>query len=421
MKIAHIVGNRPQFIKLSLLYRAWQRKCADRALIIHTGQHFSDNMSAIFFEEFGIPPPDYQLNINSLPHGEMIGRMLIGIDAVLATEKPDAVIVYGDTNTTLAGALAGKKRNIPVVHVEAGIRTGKEDMPEESNRYLTDRLADVNFACTYLGVENLLKEGFVGGEARSGAVGLRTGDEGMGPGGGVPDRSEDAGMAGGVRPKTGDGMMSAGGAKKGSGTIQSLVYNTGDLMLDAALLFKDKAREQSTLLRDLSLQERPFVLATIHRAENVEDPAVLAGILQALHSIHQDIPVVVPVHPKTRQMIDRMGIPLSLHITPPLGYLDMLALVQACRNVVTDSGGLSREAFFFHKPSLVVMQHPFWPEIFVHGPSLPAAAAPEALLSQWRALVHADGTGRPFQTEIFGDGAAAEKITDILLTVLKSF
>lgn len=357
MTIAHIVGNRPQFIKLSLLHRAWQHRNGQPARIIHTGQHFSDNMSGIFFREFGIPAPNHQLHVHSLSHGEMIGQMLAGLDKILSAERPAAVIVYGDTNTTLAGALAAKKRNIPLMHVEAGIRTGKEDMPEESNRYISDRLADQNFACTYLGSEHLLKEG---------------------------------------RPA-------------------SQVHNTGDLMLDAALLFADRARESSSLVPGLFRKGQPFVLASVHRAENTDDPQALSCILQALHTIHADLPVVLPVHPRTRQVIDKYKLPLELISIPPIGYLDMLALVQAASYVVTDSGGLSREAFFFRKPSVIVMENPFWPEIFAHGPSLAAKAETQAILDGFQAV--SAGT-RPFDTDVFGNGQAAGKICDIILNHL---
>ncbi|HXB92886.1 MAG TPA: UDP-N-acetylglucosamine 2-epimerase (non-hydrolyzing) [Puia sp.] len=357
MRIAHIVGNRPQFVKLSLLHRAWQGMGGERPLIIHTGQHFSDDMSGIFFQEFGIPGPDHQLQINGLPHGEMIGRMLIELDRVLATERPEAVVVYGDTNTTLAGALAAKKRNIPLIHVESGIRTGKEDMPEESNRYVTDRLADLNFACTHLGVENLLREGM------------------------PPQR----------------------------------IIHSGDLMLDAALLFADRAREQSSLPASLVPANRPFVLATIHRAENTDDPEALGGILRALRSIHAEIPVVFPLHPRTRQVIDRAGLPLDVVFTPPLGYLDTLALVQAATYVITDSGGLCREAFFFEKPSLIVMQSPFWPEIFANGPSLATEADEPTIRENFRKLT---ARGRVFRKGVFGEGNAAEKISRTIINNL---
>ena len=275
MTIAHIVGNRPQFIKLALLRRALSRHAGLESRIIHTGQHFSDNMSAVFFREFGLPTPDYQLDIHSLSHNAMIGRMLIELDSILTAGRPDAVVVYGDTNTTLAGALAAKKTNIPLIHVEAGIRTGEEDMPEESNRYLSDRLADLNFTVTELGRNNLLKEGMPPGR----------------------------------------------------------VINSGDLMLDAALLFARRALD-SNLPTALFPDGSPFVLTTIHRAENT-DPEALAAILEALHKIHENIPVVFPLHPRTRQVIEHHRLPFRLFSTPPLGYLDMLALMQAARYVIT--------------------------------------------------------------------------------------
>jgi len=356
MKIAHIVGNRPQFIKLSMLYREWQERSNRKALIIHTGQHFHDNMSSVFFDQFELPAPEYNLGVNNFTHNEMIGRMLIALDPVLAAEQPDCVVVYGDTNSTLAGALAARKRNIPVAHIESGIRTGKEDMPEESNRYLTDRMADLNFACTYLGMENLIREG-----------------------------------------------------------VEGKAYLTGDLMLDAALRFRDTAREQSTVGRELGVEGRSFVLATIHRAENAEDPVVLRGILEALNDIHRQEPVILPLHPKTKQLIDRHHLPVNFLTTPPLGYFDMLALLEASSYAITDSGGLTREAFFFHRPALVVMQNPFWPEVFIHGPHLQARADAGDILEKYAMLRRGR---KPFSPEIFGNGHAAGKICDILREAL---
>jgi UDP-GlcNAc3NAcA epimerase len=350
MNIAHIVGNRPQFIKLSLLHRALARHGGVHSRIIHTGQHFSDNMSAVFFRECQVPEPGHTLDIHSLSHNEMIGRMLIALDGLLAADRPDAVVVYGDTNTTLAGALAAKKRNIPVLHVEAGVRTGQEEMPEESNRYLSDRLADLNFTCTRLGAENLLREGMPAAR----------------------------------------------------------IHHTGDLLLDAALLFARQAQEYSTLPASLVPDGRPFVLATIHRAENTDDPAALGAVLEALHQIHRQIPVVFPLHPRTRQAIERHRLSFDLIGTPPLGYLDMLALLQAAGFVVTDSGGLCREAFFFQKPSLVVMERLFWPEVLEYGPNLTAGAETDTLVRQFNALSHQQ---RPFRPDVFGDGHAAEKIS----------
>jgi UDP-GlcNAc3NAcA epimerase len=354
MTIAHIVGNRPQFIKLSLLHRAISRHVGVHSRIIHTGQHFSDNMSAAFFREFDLPEPDEQLEINHLPHGEMIGRMLVGLDRSLAARRPDLIVVYGDTNTTLAAALAAKKRNIPLAHVEAGIRTGDEQMPEESNRYVSDRLADLRFACTRLNADHLLAEG-------------------MPPG---------------------------------------TVHHTGDLMLDAALFYGRRAKQGSSYPGALLAPGQPFVLATIHRAENTDDPEALRQIVSALNDIHPEIPVVFPVHPRTTRALTDHRISLKVIPTPPLGYLDMLALVQASSFVITDSGGLSREAFFFCKPSIIVMKHPFWPEIFDNGPGKPSLADTRLILERFNA-VRLDP--RPFDTTVFGDGHAAEKISDILL------
>ncbi|HLI92401.1 MAG TPA: UDP-N-acetylglucosamine 2-epimerase (non-hydrolyzing) [Puia sp.] len=357
MNIIHIVGNRPQFIKLSLLHGALSGHTRVRSRIIHTGQHFSENMSDVFFRECGLPDPHHQLGIHSLSHNEMIGRMLIALDSALAVERPDAVVVYGDTNTTLAASLAAKKRQVRLFHVEAGVRTGDESMPEEVNRYLSDRMADLNFTCTALCSNNLV----------------------------------------------GEGMPAA------------RILDTGDLLLDASLRFADKARTLSTLPAALIPGGRPFILATIHRAANTGDPSALAAILQALHELHEEYPVVFPVHPHTRAVIEANGLPFRLIDTPPLGYLDMLALIQASNYVITDSGGLSREAFFFSKPSVVVMDRPFWPEILATGASLAAPADSKTIIRCFRAL---SSSGKRFHREVFGDGGAAQKIAGAILNHL---
>ena len=382
MKLVHIVGNRPQFIKLALLHQSLERLTGSGGLIIHTGQHYSKDMSDIFFEQLRIPFPTHQLGIRDLPHNSMIGNMMIGLDPLLAAEKPDGVIVYGDTNTTLAGALAAKKRDIPLAHIEAGIRTGREDMPEESNRYVSDRLAALNFACTRLGVDNLLQEGFREAPA----------PDPLPPYTGIPNP--------GLPNHTGLPNRSPG-----------QVYLTGDLMLDAARLCKDQATHQSSVLREHSLEGRPFILATIHRAENTGDPATLRAILQALDRLHTEIPVLFPLHPRTRQIMDGLDLPVRVIMTPPVGYLDMLALVQSCQYVITDSGGLSREAYFFEKPSLVIMNNPFWPEIFEAGPSLQTKADMKEILQRFGELAN---SGRSFRAGIFGDGQAASRISSIL-------
>jgi UDP-GlcNAc3NAcA epimerase len=356
MKILHIVGNRPQFIKLALLYKALEQKNGP-GLIIHTGQHFDANMSYVFFKELSIPSPDHQLNINLLPHNEMIGNMLIRLDPLLVQENPDMVVVYGDTNTTLAGALAARKRNLPIAHIEAGIRTGDESMPEEANRYLTDRMARINFCCTYLGEENLLKEGFR------------------------------------------------------DGSIPSLVFNAGDLMLDAAMQYQASALVRP--ITDLGIdQARPFILATIHRAENTGDIERLQEIIRALNKLHQNTPVIFPMHPNTRQVISKHQLQIDFATCEPLGYLDNLALIQRSQCIITDSGGLSREGFFFRKPSLVIMEKPFWPELFLHGNCLQSNANQQKII---QGIQHLLEKNKPFKSDIFGDGHAAEKISDKIL------
>jgi len=357
MKIVHIVGNRPQFIKLVLLNKALQAGSTQN-IILHSGQHFDKNMSGIFFDQLNIPMPDYTLGVNSLEHNEMIGQMLMEIDRVLTIEKPSCVIVYGDTNTTLAGALAAKKRNIPVAHIEAGIRTMDETMPEETNRYITDRIATLNFCCTNTGVENLKKEGYF------------------------------------------------------SGAIHSSVYNSGDLMLDACLHFKDIALEQAKLQSEIKLQE-PFVLATIHRAENTENIKSLQNIIAALNNIHQHTAVIFPMHPKTKALILQHGISITFNMLDAMGYFDMLALAQKCTSVITDSGGLSRESFFLKKPTLVLMKKPFWPEIFVHGNCMQSEANTEEIVMKYQLLLSAD---KSFKIDVFGNGKAAENISNIILS-----
>ncbi len=357
MKIIHIVGNRPQFIKLALLHKALQKKGTDN-LILHTGQHFDSNMSSVFFDELQIPKPSHILGVNSLPHNEMIGEMLIAIDRALQIEKPGCAVVYGDTNSTLAGAIAAKKRSIPIAHVEAGIRTMNEQMPEEANRYITDRLSDFNFCCTYLGLENLQKEGFQ------------------------------------------------------SGNIHSKIYNSGDIMLDASLFFKDLALKRSTIDEKVNLK-KPFVLTTIHRAENIDNATNLQNIIAALNNINRHTAVVFPMHPKTRMTIAQYGLKTEFTVCDAVGYFDMLALTQKCESVITDSGGLSREAFFFSKPTLVLMQNPFWPEIFIYGNCLQSSATSAEIEMKYRQLL---SYNKPFKTEIFGNGRAAENISHTILS-----
>lgn len=354
MKIVHIVGNRPQFIKLAMLYKALASKKTEN-IILHSGQHFDRNMSDIFFDQLNIPIPDYSLGINNLSHNEMIGKMLIGIDAVIEKVKPSCTIVYGDTNTTVAGALASKKRNIPVVHIEAGVRTGDETMPEEANRYITDRIASLNFCCTEHNVDNLKKEGYF------------------------------------------------------SDSFHSNVHYSGDLMLDASISFQQIAAKQKIPL-GININE-PFVLTTIHRGENTGNIDKLKNIINALNNIHQHTQVVFPVHPKTKMLISQYEIPVAFNTVDALGYLDLLLLTQKCSSVITDSGGLSREAFFFEKPTIVVMRNPFWPEIFTNGNCVQASSDTEEIISKHHLLF---SSNKSFVKGVFGNGGAAEMISNIV-------
>lgn len=356
MKIMHIVGNRPQFIKLALLYSALEKKSGP-GVIVHTGQHFDWNMSEVFFEELGIPLPHYQLNIHGQARDEMISLMIDAINPVIGHEQPKAVIVYGDTNSTLAGAKAAKELGIPVIHIEAGVRTGDDQMPEEINRRATDEVAYLNCCCTENGIKNLRKEGHP--------------------------------------------VLTQGGG----------AYLSGDLMLDAVKKYTKTANNIKTVFDGID-RNKPFVMATIHRVENAENKNRLSQIITALNEIHQQIPVLLPLHPKTRLAIQKLSIKLRINTSDPLGYLDSLSLLNDCHSVITDSGGLSREAFFLSKPTLVIMQHPFWPELFEYGHCLPSDADEGEIIQKHRLL---GVPGKAFSTEIFGDGNAAEKICDRIL------
>lgn len=350
MNCIHIVGNRPQFIKLALLHQAIAKHTSFEQKIVHTGQHYDKMMSDIFFKELKIPLPDYQLKVNRLSHHAQIGRMTERIGNILATEKNSVVIVYGDTNTTVSGALAAKKNYLPIAHVEAGIRTGDERTPEESNRYLTDRLADINFCPTILCKENLQKEG-------------------------MPDRK---------------------------------IAVTGDIMLDAWKHAWDLIYAGAPLER---VPPHHYVLATIHREENNESPEKLAAIVEALNEIRKTMPVLMPCHPKTRKKIRELGIKVRFKLMPPCSYLKMVRLLDHAAYVITDSGGFCREAFFSGKPSLVIMEHPFWPEIIEQQQCLQTAATKQAILDNYALL---QKVPIKYDETIFGRGDAAKQMATIL-------
>ena len=310
-KIVSILGARPQFIKAAVLSRIIKEEKEFSEVIVHTGQHFDSNMSEVFFNEMDIPKPKYNLNINGIGHGAMTGRMLEQIEEVLMDEKPDLVLVYGDTNSTLAGALAAKKLGIQVAHVEAGLRSFNMAMPEEVNRILTDRISDLLLCPTITALSNLKAEGFDNFDAK--------------------------------------------------------VVLTGDIMGDSVAYYGSLSPERSAIIEKLSLDNKKFILATIHRQENTDDPNALGSILQALNDISSDTTVVLPLHPRTRSMMEKFDLSFKGLAIDPVGYFDMLQLLKYCSLVITDSGGLQKEAYFNQKPCVIARKETEWIELVEAG------------------------------------------------------
>lgn len=359
MNLITIVGARPQFIKAAAVSAALARHPAVRERLLHTGQHFDDNMSEVFFRELGIPAPAWNLGIGGGPHGAMTGAQLAAIEQVLMAERPDAVLLYGDTNSTLAGALAAAKLHIPVAHVEAGLRSFNRRMPEEVNRVLTDHVSQWLFVPTESAALNLQREGI------------------------------DA----------------------------AKVHRVGDVMFDAALHFSGVARAREhrhPVFADVA--GRAFVLATVHRAENTDAPERLRTIVAALAALAGEIDVVWPMHPRTRNVLAQMGVAVDsapgMHCVGPLGYLDMIEMEQAARMVVTDSGGVQKETFFFGKPCVTLRDETEWVELIESGWN---RLAPPTSVAALRASFQAalGSVGAPVQP--YGDGDAAQRIARVLL------
>ncbi|PHS68274.1 MAG: UDP-N-acetylglucosamine 2-epimerase (non-hydrolyzing) [Flavobacterium sp.] len=351
MKIVTIIGARPQFIKAASLSRETLKQEGVEEIIVHTGQHFDENMSKIFFDEMQIPKPHYNLAINNLGHGAMTGRMMEEIEKVLLTEKPDWLLVYGDTNSTLAGALAAKKLHIKVAHVEAGLRSFNMKMPEEVNRILTDRISDVLFCPTQQAIDNLEKEGYK--------------------------------------------------------NIDCKVVNVGDIMYDSAMFFSTLSKEN-----DKSTPNN-YVLATVHRAENTDDFEKLKNIFKALDSIHKEFPVVLPLHPRTKKLLEVHGVSTKIHLIEPVGYLEMVSLIKNSKAVITDSGGLQKEAYFFKKQGFTLRDQTEWVELITAG----CNQLIDVLNDDISEIVLKDIEKQlDFSKEIYGDGNTSEKILDVLKT-----
>jgi UDP-GlcNAc3NAcA epimerase len=356
VKILTVIGARPQFIKASAISRAILLHKNVTEVIVHTGQHFDENMSAIFFEEMEIPQPKYNLEIHSVGHGAMTGRMLEGIEKIIQDEKPDYVLVYGDTNSTLAGALAAKKLHVKVAHIEAGLRSFNMQMPEEINRILTDRISDFLFCPTDAAIENLKKEGFDNFDCR--------------------------------------------------------VFKTGDVMYDSALHYAAVAKRKSKVLQDLKLEPNRYVLATIHRQENTDDLNNLKNIIAALNEINTTQRVVVPLHPRTKNILQKNNLTPSFTIIDPVGYLDMVQLISNSSLIITDSGGLQKEAFFFHKNCVTMREQTEWVELVDNGFNMIAGTNTEKIVSCYRTMI---AKQNDFSINLYGTGKSADEIIDTLI------
>jgi UDP-GlcNAc3NAcA epimerase len=364
-----VIGARPQIIKAAAFSRAIRLHFGDsiRELIVHTGQHYDENMSQVFFDELGIPSPDYNLGVGSGSHGKQTAAMIAGLEEILMKEKPDGIVLYGDTNSTLAGAVAASKIHIPVIHIEAGLRSFNKSMPEEVNRILCDHVSSLLFSPTRVGYENLLSEGFSTA---------------------MPEKASAEHPA---------------------------VYHCGDVMYDNSLYFAEIAEAKSDLLVREQLASGHYFLATVHRDGNTDVPERLSAIFHAFDAISKSsgMPVVLPLHPRTRKQ-------LSLHpdlerliaenprikILPPASFLEMVLLEKNARLVITDSGGVQKEAFFFKRPCVILRPETEWVELVSCGAAILADADHEKII---RAVDHFKSHVPKFP-ELFGDGHASEFI-----------
>ncbi len=356
MRVVNVVGARPQFIKAAVVSRAIRRSGDIEEILLHTGQHYDDRMSEVFFRELEIPRPDVNLGIGSGPHGQQTGRMLEGLENEFLRLRPDVVLVHGDTNSTLAGALAAAKLHLPVAHVEAGLRSFNRRMPEELNRVVADRVSDFLFAPTRKAVENLAAEG-------------------------IPEER---------------------------------VHLSGDVMYDAILHYLPRAKADSSIVETLQLTPSQYVLATVHRAENTDDARRLKAIFDALAAVSEVVPVVMPLHPRTRRFLEAVprADAVGLRIVEPVGYLDMIRLQSQARLIVTDSGGVQKEAFFCGVPCVTLREETEWVELVELGwntivPPIDAATVAREILGRL-------GSSPGMKGEPYGNGSAGESIVRTL-------
>lgn len=361
MKIITIVGARPQFIKAATVSRVIREFNIQPSVkhieevIIHTGQHYDDNMSKIFFDELDIPYPNYNLEIGGTSHGAMTGRMIEKIEEILLNEKPDWVLIYGDTNSTLAGAITASKLHIPLAHVEAGLRSFNMKMPEEINRVLSDRVSELLLCPTETAVKNLNNEGITTG-----------------------------------------------------------IVNIGDVMYDASLFYRGLAQERSNILDRYELNESDYILVTCHRAENTDDASRLKEIVVGLESIARNYKVIFPLHPRTRNILLEQGLWEALtnvEILEPVSFLDMVRLEESASVIVTDSGGVQKEACFFNVPCVTMRDETEWVETVESGWNQLVGASSEKIEQAVRRALEQK---KPKSVQLYGTGNAAEKVVELL-------
>ena len=377
-KIVTIIGARPQIIKAAALSRAIKTHFSSqiKEIIVHTGQHYDENMSQIFFDELGIPVPDYNLNVGSGSHGKQTATMITGIEEILVKEKPNAIVLYGDTNSTLAGGIAASKIHVPVVHIEAGLRSRTKAMPEEVNRIMCDHVSTLLFSPTKTGYDNLVKEGF---NANSKA------------------------------PFTVDNPK---------------FYHCGDVMYDNSLFFSEIAEKKTNIISKYKLEKNKFILATIHRNNNTDEPERLNALFGALNkiSLSEGLDVILPLHPRTAKLLETNLKPDLLkaiqsnskfHIAEPASFLEMIALEKNCKIVMTDSGGVQKEAFYFEKPCVILRPETEWIELVQCGANFITGSNTENIITALKKVAMVDSN--IFNIPLYGNGNSGNEIVEYLI------
>ncbi|MFX4262071.1 non-hydrolyzing UDP-N-acetylglucosamine 2-epimerase [Pelotomaculum propionicicum] len=365
MKVVTVVGARPQFIKAAAVSRSIRKYNLENPVnqieenIVHTGQHYDHNMSQVFFKELDIPNPNYNLGIGSGQHGEQTGRMLEAVEKVLENEKPDWLLVYGDTNSTLAGALAAAKMHIPVAHVEAGLRSYNRKMPEEINRVLTDHVSKLLLCPTTTAVENLRREGILSG-----------------------------------------------------------VHQVGDVMFDCMLYYRSKLKEHTPLLKALRVELGYYVLATVHRAENTDSLDKLREIFEAFAEISEQMPVLVALHPRTRKYLQNYGIKVAagVRLLEPVPYLQMVELECNARVIMTDSGGIQKEAFFVGTPCITLREETEWVETVDCGANILCGASSSRIMDAYKNIENINPDNE-MVFKLYGNGKASDEIINLLVGI----